>query len=368
MEVMEKAGDHSITAQTVLIPFGLSCSPMKKLAIINFEKHPDEVYKGLELQCFAGALPGRGYRVIAYRLDGYVDVYDDLKMSEIENETFDVAGKGLNERKRVEMENAALGVGKGGVNISFSFIDRFGRRITARIQECAAKKTRGMNLLAPIGSSTENPSYLPLFFLHDFDFVRKWKTDVELTIDGNKIKQDSFPVPGAAKDFQRRYYSRYTLDCQMVEFARSGKRFIEECTPDASGAVVSGQLEYRFRKGILHKIKLKHPGHSLSVNFGLGFPDIRLIGSGSVYRDTFKIAADDAMGMVSGEYGVKREGDTAKIELIPSGGWRPVPNSFLTNKLLGESSVFCSWPRTYRYTQEIDLLTLESVSRWQRIL
>ncbi|WP_066173750.1 hypothetical protein [Bacillus marinisedimentorum] len=366
MEVMEKARDQVITAQTVLIPFGLSCNPMRKLAIINFEKHPEEVYKGLELQNFNDAVYGNGYRVIAYRLDGYVDVYDDLKLNDIDSETFEVAGKGLCERKRVDMENVLFEVEEGCATIAFSFTDKFGRRIAASIQEYAAKESRAMNLLAPIGASTENPSYLPLFFLHEFDFIRKWKTDVKLTIDGKKIKQDNFPVRAAVKDFQRRYYSRYTPDCQIIEFARAGTGVIEECIPDASGQVISGALKYKYRKGVLHNIKLKHPSHSLSLKFGLGFPDIRNIDHGPTYRDTFKIVADDTMGYVSGEYSIKREGDSAKIELIPSGGWTPVPNSFLTNILLGEKSIFCSWPRTYKYTQQIDLLTLESVSRWER--
>ena len=51
MENINKINENN-TEQNVIIPFGLTSCPMTKLAIINFEKKPDSVYKGLELQYF----------------------------------------------------------------------------------------------------------------------------------------------------------------------------------------------------------------------------------------------------------------------------------------------------------------------------
>lgn len=56
-----------------------------------------------------------------------------------------------------------------------------------------------------------------------------------------------------------------------------------------------------------------------------------------------------------------------KIELLPSDGWTPVTNTFLTKMMLGEKSIFRSWLKTYRYIQDINLDTLESTSYWERI-
>ncbi len=366
MEVLKKTNDMDVNNQTVVIPFELSCNPMKKLAIINFEKLPDIVYVGLELQYFDGDNYGKGYRVIAYRCDGYIDVYDDINLNYIEDENFDVAGKGLCERVRVVIENTVLQKEDGCIQISFKFVDKIGRTIVAKISEQTTQKTKGMNLLAPIGDSTENPSYLPLFFLYDFDFVRKHKTNVELKIDGKRIRQDNFPIP-APKDFQRRYYSRYTLDCQIIEFAKATNCIIDKVIPNSSGLVVRGPLEYQFNNGLLRKIILKHSSHPLAVEFGHGFPDVRYLSDDTEYMDTFKIIADDSMGFVAGKYSIKREQESVKIELIPSDGWSAVPNSFLTKMLFGKRSIFCSWPKTYRYIQKIDIVTLNSVSYWERI-
>ncbi|MDQ0257769.1 hypothetical protein J2S74_005231 [Evansella vedderi] len=115
METTEKPTLVSDEKQTVVIPFGCTYVPLTKLALINFKKNADDKYIGFEPQYLDDKVIGQGYRVIAYRHDGYVDVYDDRNLNDNKDDSFDVTGKRL-------------------------------------------------NLLAPIGSSTETPSYLPLFF------------------------------------------------------------------------------------------------------------------------------------------------------------------------------------------------------------
>lgn len=366
MKVLNMSNVTETNGQTVIIPFGLKYNPMKKLALINFERDSDSVYIGLEPQFFDDDTYGKGYRIIAYRCDGYVDVYDDINLNHIEDENFDIAGKGLCERKRVVIENTMFQVENGCLQISFKFIDKNGRDIIVRIIEQTTKKTKKLNLLAPIGYSTENPSYLPLFFLYDFDFVRKHKTDVEIIIDGKKLKLDNFPVP-ILKDFQKIYYTRYTTDCQMIEFANAKNCVLDEHKLNSSGLLIHKSFEYQYSKCTLQRITLKHSSHPLSVIFNRGFPDIRGLKDGTEYVDTFKITTDGTVGSISGKYFVKRSGNFVKTELSPSDGWTPVANSLLTRMLFGKKSIFCSWPKTYRYTQNININTLESTSYWERV-
>ncbi|PYZ93019.1 hypothetical protein CR194_07415 [Salipaludibacillus keqinensis] len=353
-------------AETVVIPFGLTYKPIKKLAIINFEKNTDSIYKGLELQYLDGEESGSGYRVIAYRIDGYVDVYDDINLNDTDNETFDVAGKGLMERRTIEMTDTIFQTIEGCVEISFSFIDISGRTVSVRITERSKKKTKGMNLLAPIGSSTETPSYFPLFFLFDFDFIRKNKTEAHITIDHQRIVQDPFPLP-FAKDFQKRYYSRYTMDCHIVEFANEHNGVLKQFVLDSSGVISNGSLDYQYSKGVLQSISLTNSSHPLMVEFVGGFPDIRKFEENTSYEDAFTITTDESMGNLSGIYSIKREGDSVTIDLTPSDGWMARPNSLLTKAIFRNKSVFSSWPKTYKYHQVVDLKTLRSVSQWERI-
>ena len=173
-----------------IIPFEINHVPVKKLAIINFEKNPDKVYRGFELQYLDGERYGKGYRIIAYRIDEYVDVYDDKSLNEIKNEKFDVAGKGICEHIRTDIHNVVIHAEDKKVNISFEFNDKSDRKVQIFIKEQSDKNTKGIDLLAPVGESSSNPGYFPVFFLYDFDFIRKAKTIIEnlKTIETGELK------------------------------------------------------------------------------------------------------------------------------------------------------------------------------------
>ena len=109
--------NHS--TNSVLQPFNMEINPVKKLVLFNFEKSPDTIYSGLELQWLDSPETGQGFRLIAYRTDEYVDVYDD----------------------------------------------------TALIKQTG----EGFDLIAPVGVSSSHPIYLPVFAMYDFDFIRKRK-------------------------------------------------------------------------------------------------------------------------------------------------------------------------------------------------
>lgn len=353
---------------SVIIPFSFSYVPLKKLALINFEKNPDSKYLALEPQYFDGEGYGKAYRVIAYRHDGYVDVYDDMNLEDSKDDaSFDVVGKGLCERKKVVIDNARFEKVDGRIIISFQFTDKYGREIVTKFSEHTSKKSNGVNLLAPVGSSTQDPSYLALFFLYNFDFVRKYKTKVEVTIDGKSFTPDNFPYP-LPKDFQWRYYTRYSEDCQIIEFANAKNCILGEYTLDESNKVEEDSLEYQFNEcGYLKKISLKGSKHPCVVEFDGGFPDVRTVSNLSEYKDKFKVKPSETMGFVSGDYSVKREGNLVKIELIPSGGWSAEPTTLFTKMMFAEKSLFRNWPKTYKYTQTINVTTLESTSQWERI-
>lgn len=81
----------------------------------------------------------------------------------------------------------------------------------------------------------------------------------------------------------------------------------------------------------------------------------------------FHIDAGSQMGSVNGDYTLEINHAKAQISLIPSGGWRAVPNSLLTKFMLSDKSMFCTWQKSYKYTQEIDLHSFQSSSCWERI-
>lgn len=112
----------------VRIPFRNKLCPMRRLALINFEKEPDELYGGLELQYLEGEPYGTGWRVLAYRKDGYVDVYDSKTLAYQPEDKVEVAGKGRKGYKHTEIDHVVFNFGEHGIEIGFRFFDIQNRR------------------------------------------------------------------------------------------------------------------------------------------------------------------------------------------------------------------------------------------------
>ena len=88
------------------------------------------------------------------------------------------------------------------------------RHYAPYIKEFSSKKSIPMNLLAPIGYGSKNPNFLPLFFMYNFDFIRKKYTQIECKIEDKKIEIDKFSMP---MNMQFRYYARYSNQCELLE-------------------------------------------------------------------------------------------------------------------------------------------------------
>ncbi len=89
----------------LLNPFRIDIDPMERLLLINIENDPDSLYIGFEPQVFDDQINGSGQLVIAWRVDGKVDVYHQpgLKLSP---EKYNIAGKGLANMLEREMPDA----------------------------------------------------------------------------------------------------------------------------------------------------------------------------------------------------------------------------------------------------------------------
>lgn len=338
-----------------IIPFLINYSPIKKLAIVPFEKSPDETYKGFELQYIDGESHGKGYRIIAYRNDEYVDVYDDVSLNLQENEKFNVAENGLNKHVQVPIQKACLDKNNACEKISFNFKDIQGRQIDFCITEFSTKKTKPMNLLAPIGYGSKKPNFLPLFFMYDFDFIRKKHTQMECHINSQNIKIDSFPLP---MNMQFRYYARYSNQCELLEFANTDNSSLFEVNV-CGKSYIDKNVEYVFEDtNVLSKIRVSFDDGKIDINFS---PSLNMNKSA---QGIFKVCPQKKMGYLEGKYEIKRDDDKIDIRLVPQNGWTPVPNSFLTKMILKPNSIFCRWSKNYEYTSEINIADKSVKAKW----
>ena len=349
-------------------PFKLNISPMERLFLINFEKDPDELYIGFEPQWFDDPLYGKGLRIIAWRKDGYVDVYQQPGL--IKENRIDVAAKGLADTFVRPMTNARFNVTAYGVDAVFAFDDKSGRKVFVEIIEKSKKPTKPFSLLAPVGSSSVNPSSLPIYMMYKFDFVRQAHTDVTIRIDGRNHKADTFPFP---LNGSRIYYMRYSADVFLVDWCPAQLEALEPLKEVGNKLYGADDTLYELSPGegspAFARIQSRNKKHSFTAEFYPPFPEITHIAESTSLTGGFILSADESSGTVSGTYEVSRNGDEVIVSLIPSGGWKPRPSTLFLKGLFNAAKIFRKWPKTYQWSAKI-MLSQEGPpimeSKWTR--
>lgn len=335
-------------------PFSLKISPIERLFLINFEKDPDGIYSGFEPQWFDDDSYGKGLRVIAWRKDGYVDVYQQPGLT-IETK-IDVAAKGLADTRICPMASAHFNVTKSGVDVAFDFEDKTGRKIEVEIVEKDQKPTHPFSLLAPVGSSSVNPTSLPVYFMFKFDFVRQKHTDVHISIDGRLHKADPFAFP---LNGSRVYYIRYSADAFLVDWCPAQSQVLEPLNDDGKHHQDSNNTLYDFTEDAQHpaiaRMHSSRNNHTFTAEFHPPFPELNSIKDNASLQGAFILGTDASAGQVKGTYKASRSGDVVEVTLAPDGGWEPSPKTLFLKFLFRAAKIFRQWPKTYLWTAQIKL-------------
>lgn len=350
-------------------PFALKISPMERLFLINFEKDPDEIYIGFEPQWFNDVSYGTGLRIIAWRKDGFIDVYQQPGLTK-ENR-IDVAAKGLADTIICPMTKARFNITKSGVDVAFAFEDKNGRKVEVEIVEKSKKATNPFSLLAPVGSSSANPSSLPIYLMFDFYFVRQKNTEVKISIDNKNHKADTFPFP---LNGSRVYFMRYSADTFLVDWCPEQSQALEPLRMEGNKIYGPNDTIYDLldqeNSPSFARISSRCKGHNFVAEFKPAFPEITHIEDNASINGEFILGAEESAGVVRGTYEVRKSGEEVKINLKPSGGWEPCPSTLFLKFLFKVAKIFRQWPKTYLWTAKIKLSEgTEPImeSKWSRI-
>ena len=360
--------ENDIINNHIIIPFNMEITPIKKIILVNFDKNPEEIYFGLELQYLVTKNEGSGYRLIAYRNDKYVDVYDEESLHIQDVGSFEVCENGLANFRKVTFSKIGFEMSGEGIQVEFALADYLGREIDVTIKENCKKKSRLFDLIAPIGVSSIKPVILPVFAMYQFNLVRKRGTEFSIKINGKSIKPDPFLVP-FPKDGQFRYFTRYGYDCELVEFGKEREETLQLLEVKDSIVKQDGLIsEFQYENGSykLKAMSFEESKHRFKLNFMEAFPNIIHMGDTAI-QGTWQMEMDTSMGDISGDYKITKKDNVVQIELIPSKGWTVTNHMLLTKIMLGKKSVFRNWPKTYCYKQVINLNTRESRCFWERI-
>ena len=372
-------------------PFRIAIDPMERLLLVNIENDPDSVYVGFEPQVFDDPVNGNGMLVIAWRVDGRVDVFHQPELRP-DPTKYDIAGKGLAHMAERELEGSFFYVDDKGVQALVEFEDLLGREVHVSIREENPRKRKPFGLLAPMGDAAENPSAMPLVLLHDFYFVRQKHTEISVRIDGKEHQPDKLPMP---MDRTRMYFARYSPTPFIVTLnpafngileplpAEAGRAVIELpaeknheiSQPGAYGGehtVTEGALGLRWDGPVPEIAFLKQSDgkHEITLAFDPPFPNLEALPDGANVSGKFVVQGHPTTGKITGDYLVMKTGQRLHLEMEPTGGWIPNEKKLSVRIIYRMAGVFRKWPKTYRWTAEVEIRDdgqAHMQSGWERI-
>lgn len=350
----------------IMNPFQIDIEPMERLLLINIENDPDSLYTGFEPQVFKDEKTGMGMLVIAWRVDGKVDLYHQPSLS-LDPAGYDIAGLGLENMMSREMPDSFFEINEKGAQASVTFEDIEGRLIELQLTEQSTRTRKPFGLLAPMGVAAESPSAMPLILLHDFYFVRRNNTDLSVKIDGHNHKPDNLPLP---IDFSRMTFARYCPDPLIAKLnpAFDGSLKAIPFKDDLTIQYDDHIIELAMNRN-LPEIRSISQTHNLSLTFNPAFPNLHAF-KGDMAVGEFEISGDPSTGFIRGNYSVVRSGELLTIEMIPSGGWIPNADKLSLRFLYSVQPMFKEWPTTYRWTAELEQdheSGFRMRSNWERI-
>ncbi len=324
-----------------LNPFQLNVDPMKRLLLLNFANDPDGIYLGFEPQLFDDKVNGKGLLIIAWRHDGKVDVYHEPSLSP-DPDKYDIAGKGLNQLQQTQLAPSVFRIEEKGVNVEVGFRDIQGRSILITLHENHPKRRAPFGLLAPMGMAAEQPSSMPLIWLHDFYFVRRKHTAYNVQIDGKSHLLDKLPLP---------------IDGTWMYFARySSLPFILTLNPNFKGILTKkeDQLQRVLWKAHgnfkeIERITVCQDSICYNMIFYPPFPDFVNLLPQQEILGKFEISGHPSCGKISGNYHIKTDTEAGEIQLDPCGGWQPKESKWMVRLIYALQKDFKRWPKTYRW-------------------
>ncbi|HHV21029.1 MAG TPA: hypothetical protein GXZ30_05780 [Propionibacterium sp.] len=336
----------------VMLPLTIEAADVRRLALLEFAPDSDPTYLGLEPQ-FIDRGHEQGYRIIAYRHDGWVDFYDDLALAPNPDEQSKVTGKGLLHYRHRDLGGPILERDdEGRATIEFAFTDVEGRAIRGHIREHSTKRSVPLNLLAPVGMSAVEPDSFPLIMLYDFDFLRLGDSDLEVSIDGRAVQLADFPVPLPVQG-QRRSFAKYSVDTDILAVFPTSHDLVQRLR--TTGDVHrDGEVSYLFAGDALERILVR----DTEIVFAPAL-DVRTAGSGR-----FTITTYPEHGVVAGPYAVSADGAVSRLELSIDEVEVPRQRGLLYRFIVNESSTFGTWPKAYRYHATIDQATGAIDAQW----
>jgi hypothetical protein len=320
-----------------LIRFAEDSKHVKKLCLIDFTG--DDVYETFELQQLQQGNASY-YILIMYGKDGRADIYH-TKGLKIKAENYTAL---MNKVTLIEtnFNKVKFDVTGKGIDAYVSIKDKQGRTIGFEVKENKEQIDR-YGIIAPIGSRSNKPEYLPIIYLKNFNFIPQKGTKISVKIDGKSMKPQKL-IPFF--NYKRVYMARYSdpVNTKLLN-------------PNYSGSIepikVSNYINEVKYKDNIYSIK-ENNGHleinqirsidgnsEMKIKFSPAVPDLISLKDNTEIKGHFSFGINKVKGIMAGVYSIKKNNGSISFKMNPQEGWQPMPGSI--------------WMKTYLWNCDIKI-------------
>jgi hypothetical protein len=349
-------------------PFDLSFDPMESLALFNFDGDPE--YTALEVQQFDDEAKGTGTAALMWRTDGKVDFYMTPGLT-LNRETTNV-GKGVGEWITQNFDSR-LEMSPSGVNARTELTLKDGRSLRFQTVESRRRATRPVTMLAPLGTDIEQPTFFPIFRMHDIDLVQRAHAEIDWRL-GDRVPipiKLPMPMPFNGKMV---YFVRYCPDPMIGLLNTSYDGLLAAVDTGESAMVSHRHMSYHLTNNGGHReirrASTRSAKHELYLDLSPALPEVTSLRPGVEASGRFGVGVDDVEGIIRGMYQVRRVGDEIRLALQPTENWSPHGGPLVKLTFLFFPPVFRTWVKTFRWTASVTLQPDSAPhmsSRWSRV-
>jgi hypothetical protein len=351
-----------IEVHDLLVPITMELSTIRQLLIIDIDDDP--TYRTLEPQVLE-APGGDGIVLLAYRHDGYVELYAPAGLG-IDPSGYDGLGKGLLGIHHAAFEQARFEVAGDGLKLDLALLAPNGRRFDLRVHEHLAGRRDRFPVLAPVGGAFDSPSFFPFLWLPGLSFVPVRGTEVEVRVDGQERGIPRLPVPIGGRRCLMARYDPDVLVCQLNPDSVSVATRVPVRGHPGPGASGIDIVEVADGFGVA-ALRAGRGDHTCAALLDPPFPDPRSLAASTSRSGALLLQADDITEL-RGRYEVTRTDGRVELVIEGFGPWRTRLRRPLL-ALLFRLPVFRRWPTTYRWRATLDLDPASRhrwTSRWER--
>lgn len=334
-----------------LVKIASDTNQVKELCLIDFTGDP--VYHSFELQKVQQGNKDL-FVLIMYANDDTVDIYHTKDFSAKEEDYAALMNKAT--LIETEFTNVQFDITEKGLNAGVSLQDKLGRTISFEVKE-NKEETERYGIIAPIGDRSNDPEFLPIIYLDNFNFIPQKNTDITVQIDGKSMEPEKL-IP--LFDYKQVYLSRY-----------SGNVSNELLNPNFNGnvdpvTVLQGQNEVSYENNIyttksnnghleITKIRTNEEENQTTIRFSPAIPDFIALKDNTQIQGHFSLSIGDVNGIMGGVYTITKNNNSLTFQMNPEKGWQPMPGSL--------------WMKTYLWNCDIKIegRSLLVDSKWSRV-